>query len=88
MNRPQNPCEEDPEYDFDHCIEKQIVQRVGCQPYWNKHNIMGINICENGTMLKLYTSERNRMSYMSRKELIRESKCLMPCTYMEYKVNG
>ena len=87
INRPNYPCEEDIDYNFDHCIEKSIVTKAGCQPYWNKFDIKGIQFCNNGTMLKRYTQERNRASMMYRNELIEASKCLMPCSFMEYKVS-
>ena len=80
--------EEDPDYNFDHCIEKSIVKKVGCQSFWNKYNMKGIDICNNGTMMKLYTAERGRLAMMYRNELIEETKCLMPCTYMEYEVSN
>ena len=44
--------------------------KAGCQPYWNKFNIKGIQFCKNGTMLKHYTQERNKASMMYRNELI------------------
>ena len=61
--------------------------KAGCQPYWNKFNIAGIQFCKNGTMLKRYTQERNKASMMYRNELIEASKCPMPCSFMEYKVS-
>ena len=45
--------EEDPDYNFDPCIEKSIVKKVGCQSFWNKYNMKGIDICNNGTGMLL-----------------------------------
>ena len=75
------------EYSFEYCVEKSIVLKVGCQPYWNKFDITGIQICKNGTMMQHYSDEKTRSAMMSRVELIGETKCLMPCTFMEYKVS-
>ena len=38
--------------------------------------------------MNLYTAERGRLAMMYRNELIAETKCLMPCTYMEYEVSN
>ena len=61
--------------------------KAGCQPYWNKFNMKGIQICKNGSMLNHYSNERTTISLMSREELIETTKCLMPCSFMEYKVS-
>ena len=86
LNRPQNPCEEDPEYNFSYCIEKSIVIRAGCQPLWNKFNISKVPFCSNASMLKKYSDESISFSKLHKKELLDESKCLIPCIYTEYKV--
>ena len=87
INRPKSPCVEDNQYNFEFCVEKHIVMKAGCQPYWNKLNMKGIQICKNGSMLNHYSNERTTISLMSRKELIETTKCLMPCSFMEYKVS-
>ena len=38
-------------------------------------------------MMQHYSDEKTRSAMMSRVELIEETKCLMPCTFMEYKVS-
>ena len=62
------------------------MKKVGCQSFWNKYDMKGIDICKNEKM-KLYTAERGRLGMMYREELIAVTNCLMPCTYMEYDVS-
>ena len=86
INRPQNPCEEDPHYNFAYCVEKSIVTKAGCQPYWNKYNISEMPFCANASMLKEYSDESISHSRMYKNELLKKTKCLLPCTFIEYKV--
>lgn len=87
INRPKSPCVDNNQYNFEFCVERHIVMKAGCQPYWNKFNMKGIQICKNGSMLNHYSNERTTISLMSREELIETTKCLMPCSFMEYKVS-
>ena len=88
INRPQNPCEKDPQYDFAYCVEKNLVAKGGCQPYWNKFNISDRPFCANGSMLKQYSDASISFTRMYKKELLEETKCLIPCTFMEYEVSS
>ena len=86
INRAQSPCEEDPQYNFAHCIEKSVAIKAGCQPHWNKFNVSEVPFCLNASMLKKYSDVSNSFSKMYKKELLEKTKCLIPCTFTEYKV--
>ena len=86
INRPQSPCEEDPQYNFAHCIEKSVAIKAGCQPHWNKFNVSEVPFCLNASMLKKYSDVSNSFSKMYKKELLEKTKCLIPCTFTGYKV--
>ena len=86
INRPQNPCEEDPQYNFAYCLEKSIVTRAGCQPYWSKYNVSTMPFCSNTSMLQKYSDVSLNFSKLYKNELIETSKCLRPCSFTEYKV--
>ena len=88
INRPQNPCEKDPQYNFAYCIEKSVATKAGCQPHWNKFNVSNIPFCSNASMLKKYSDESTSFSKMHKKELLEKSKCLIPCIFTEYKVTN
>ena len=61
--------------------------KAGCQPYWNKLEIEGMPTCENFSMLEQYGNIVGKFAWMHRSELIKETKCEMPCSFMEYKVS-
>ena len=86
INRPQSPCEEDPDYNFAYCVEKFIVAKAGCKPHWSRFKMPEVPTCKNISMLKRYGNENERFSWMYRKQIIDATKCLMPCYFMKYKV--
>ena len=61
INRPQNPCEEDPEYDFVYCIEKSIVVKSGCKPYWSRFDMEEKPFCSNASMMQQYDNIINEV---------------------------
>ena len=62
------------------------MKRVGCQPPWRKFNVEGLPICDNWTLLEIYGNESSRINTdITREMLIRKTKCLPPCSFMEYK---
>ena len=87
LNRPHNPCQPSPDYNFADCVERSIIARVGCQPPWRRITVDEIPLCLNYSMLhtygRIYEYDYGKMS---KEKLIETSKCLMPCTYMEYEV--
>ena len=87
LNRPHNPCQPSPDYNFADCVERSIIARVGCQPPWRRITVDDIPLCLNYSMLftygRIYEFDYGKMS---REKLIETTKCLMPCTYMEYEV--
>ena len=62
------------------------MRRVGCQPPWRKFNVEGFPLCDNWTLLEIYGNESSRINTdITREMLIRKTKCLPPCSFMEYK---
>ena len=86
LNQPQNPCETDPEYNYAKCVEKSIITRAGCQPAWKRVNVEGLPLCDNFTTLRNFHLEYLTVWKMDRKMINDEIQCLIPCSFMEYKV--
>ena len=68
-------------------MEKSIVTKAGCQPYWNRFDMGGTPFCKNASTLQQYSDEVTKFSYLYKNELVGETKCLIPCSFTEYKVN-
>ena len=60
---------------------------VGCQPPWRRFSVEGLPLCDNSNLLTRYGNEYDRVTQMVKNELIEETKCMAPCTFMEYKVD-
>ena len=89
MNRLQSPCVKDTNYNFALCVEKSIVKKAGCLPFWNEfifndHDKVEMPFCENISMLNQYGVIYTQFIEMPRDELIGTTQCLMPCSYLEY----
>ena len=67
-------------------IYQSIMVKAGCQPPWRLVSVQNLPLCDNLNMLMQYNSIFVRLVYYGRNKLIEATKCLMPCTYMEYKV--
>ena len=87
LNLASNPCEPDPDYSMADCIEKSIITKAGCQPHRGRVSVEGLPVCNNESMLSQYDDVFFEMVDLSRKELFDISNCIMPCSFMEYKVS-
>ena len=62
------------------------MRRAGCQPPWRMFSVEQLPICDNWTSLTKYGEESNKIySDTTREKLIKDTKCIPPCTFMEYK---
>ena len=88
LNRPDKPCNPSPGYSFIECVEKSIMERIGCQPPWRKYNVKGLPLCDNRLSLSHYEKEyRQTVSMLDRNGLSENTKCTFPCSFLEYKVS-
>ena len=89
LNLPHSPCENSPGYSFSGCVHEYVMRKAGCQPPWRRFSVEGLPICDNWALLNKYTIENSKVgSDMVKDELIAETKCMFPCTFMEYKVGS
>ena len=82
------PCEPSPEYNFVGCIERSIIARAGCQPQWRRFTVEGQPLCDNSSLLYKYSQEYTKFMKLDRDQLFAASNCMMPCSFMEYKVSA
>ena len=88
LNRPNKPCESSPEYDFEICLDRSLITNAGCEPPWGGWRVMeSVPTCDNLTLLLSYDEEYWKFFTSDEKRLFEVSKCLMPCSFMEYKVS-
>ena len=63
------------------------MTELGCQPHWRRFTVDGLPVCSNATQIYHYSEGYQNFYWnWNRKMLIEKTECLMPCTFMEYKV--
>ena len=87
LNQPSAPCEQSPDYDFADCIEKHVVHEVGCQIPWSRGTVEGIPMCDNSAEFIRYDKYISDVFFMPNSQLVRSTRCLLPCVFTEYKVS-
>ena len=54
LNRPEQPCEEEEDYDFLQCVKTSQARRVGCRPPWDIWSPPTIPLCQTMDQLQQY----------------------------------
>ena len=83
LNREDNSCESSPNYSFGDCVLEKISKEVGCQCFWT--NLSDIPNCGSNNMFT-YRNLYFKYTFMEKRKLQKETGCLDPCSYTEYKV--
>ena len=47
LNVPDDPCNEDPDYNYRECIKESFSRRVGCRTKWDDIQLKDLPLCEN-----------------------------------------
>ena len=56
LNRPEQPCEEEEQYDFLQCVKTSQARRVGCRPPWDSWSPQDIQLCRTVDQLQQHES--------------------------------
>ena len=88
LNQAHRPCKSSLNYNYGQCIDQSIITKAGCQPHWRLFTVDGVTTCDNVSMVNKYQRIIGNISLnMDRDEIFEATKCLVPCTYFEYKVH-
>ena len=83
---PKTVCNEDPSYDFTHCIRSSVVSSTGCQVPWDNVTNTVLDPCNNTNQLYKYGRTYYNFWMADEKETVSLTGCLLPCQYTEYSV--
>ena len=72
------------DYKLADCLRRRSDAEVGCQTFWT--NLTDVPWCENSSRILENMKNYNRMINKERTRLYRDTGCLDPCHYFEYKV--
>ena len=81
LNRLEQPCEEEEDYDFLQCLKTNQAEIVGCRPPWDSWTPHTIPLCQ--TMEQLQHYERLDLTYLQQEltMMINTSGCQVPCKH-------
>ena len=82
LNRPEQPCEEEEDYDFLECVKTSQARMVGCRPPWDIWSPPTIPLCE--TMDQFQHHEQLDTSYLHNSEqqlIVNKTGCQIPCKF-------
>ena len=87
MNSAHRPCEPDPNYNYGECLHRSIMKKAGCQPHWRLFSVQGLPTCSNKSLANRYDRTYMKLAVtMDSDDVSEDTNCLMPCTFLEYKV--
>ena len=82
LNRPEQPCEEEEEYDFLQCVKTSQARMVGCRPPWDIWSPITIPLCQNMEQLLEYEKvDMTLLGTNNKKEFVKTTGCKVPCNY-------
>ena len=82
LNRPEQPCEEEEDYDFLQCVKTSQARMVGCRPPWDIWSPHTIPLCQTVDQLKDYEDNDWGLFMMKRKKkFLERTGCKIPCKY-------
>ena len=80
LNRPEQPCEEEEDYDFLECVKTSQARRTGCRPPWDIWSPPSLPLCQ--TMDQLDQYEKLELDTFYHSEMILTTTgCRVPCIY-------
>ena len=81
LNRPEQPCEEEEDYDFLKCVKTSQARRVGCRPPWDSWSPDTIPLCQTMDQLWEYDGLDFRLKHVEQKIILNYTGCQPPCKY-------
>ena len=81
LNTPTKPCGEN----FNQCYEKYLWNKIGCGVFKNNGKKP---LCTSIHEIEELDSLGNTVSVSTRKQIMDESGCHVPCEYIEYTIKG
>ena len=82
LNRLEQPCEEEEDYDFLQCVKTSQARMVGCRPPWDIWSPHTIPLCQTVDQLKEYEDiDAGLFTIRRKKKFLERTGCKVPCKY-------
>ena len=86
MDKPAKRCESSETYSFTACVKNSISRRVGCRMQWDVWSSRDIPVCTRVEQLKIFEKEYYGIRGLHQPYVVKNTWCLIPCSYTEYKL--
>ena len=60
LNVPNDPCNEDPDYNFNACVKERFARKVGCRTKWDHIQLKHLPICTNMTQFRYIPCSKSK----------------------------
>ena len=81
LNRPEQPCEEEEDYNFLECVKTSQARMVGCRPPWDIWSPHTLPLCQTVEQLHQYELMDLIISSVEQKMIMNYTGCESPCKY-------
>ena len=88
LNRPENPCNEDPEYDFQVCVKKSMANKTGCKMPWDLWSSIQIDTFNDVEQINQFGELYFDIENINLLTIMKYTGCNKPGCYKEYKIAG
>jgi hypothetical protein len=88
MNKPEKRCESSETYRFTACVKNSISRRVGCRMEWDVWSSRDIPVCTRVEQLERFDKEYFGLWGLPQPYVVKNTGCLKPCSYTEYKLGA
>ena len=85
LNLDHRPCEEAEDYSFTTCVKEKIAETVGCRVPWDRLSRQDRAICTEREEFRQTDWMATQFMINEVDEVQRQTGCLKPCSYKEYK---
>ena len=79
-------CLAELDYRLADCLRRKSDADVGCKTFWTNLRDVDVPWCENSSRIMENMEKYSRMINKERTRLYRDTGCLTPCHYFQYKV--
>ena len=86
LDRESNPCEEDPDYNYQQCVKNSLARMIGCKLPWDKSSSDTFQVCSQVKDLKAYDKSYRNMKIRNFQWIQNYTGCKKPCQYREYRL--
>ena len=81
LNRPEQPCEEEEDYDFLQCVKTSQARMVGCRPPWDIWSPHTIPLCHSMDQLQQHEKQDTTFLFSEQQIIVNETGCNIPCQF-------